>query len=1733
MNRLSNTSILKVAALVGVLMALLLLASTVSAQPADRSYRYKENGTDPVATFRATTDVKWTVAGADDDDFSISASGVLTFKSSPNYEKGRAGDFNNDGDWDDTIDGVAESEPTTVALKNTYTVDIVANGTTLVNATVRVTDVDDAGVVTLSHLQPAEKVDYMATAIDEDDGYRDTATNMLHTEVQTGDTAATVARWKWEKSQSGTAGWSTIPDATSSTYTPKTADVGYYLRVTVTYSDRDLATDAVANAPIRTAMKVSEYTVKAENNTNQAPAFADDEKDTEDTKEQDRAVDENDKNAAVGAPVRARDADVLHYSIANAADDSDDTTEDEMASAFNIDRATGQISVKGTLSHETAEKYRVKVTAKDPFNADDEVTVTITVNDLNDAPVFGTAGSTKGVVTENTRDATATPPTGAPLLADDPSTTETETYAYTYTATDEDHYDGNNDSTLDADENESVTYSLAGADKSAFMLDTTTTAGSAILGFKGSTKVNFEKKDSYSVTIVATDQRKMTKTKSVTVKVIDAEDAATINLSTRQPQVGQPITADLTDEDGVKGSITWAWTKAPATVDGDGNVSPCPAAGDSAYVAITGGAATRDEKATFTPLPRDVDTDTSTSAVDFGAFCLQVTATYRDGFNVDPTSPTDDTLSKPADSPILPRRQSNSSPVFMKDGKKITSTTRMVVEDGDQPRTAAQMNVGAAVSAEDPDDKDDGPDGTSIKLNDNLTYSLKGADAASFGIAADSGQIMTKAKLDYETKRTYNVIVRATDGSRAATDIPVTISITNVNEKPVVSGDATVSFQENAKRAVGTYTADDPEEDAFTWSLKPDNNDDAGKFKIDKNTGVLSFKSPPNFESMGDGDNNNIYEVTVRATDTVDNRGEKKVEVTVTDVDDMGRITLDAEQPGVGVALTATLIDDDKRTDKPESATWQWERGASADGAFADIDNATSEAYTPGGSDADMFLRVTASYGSRSNPKTVSKVSAHPVKARDVANPLPVFPDQEPESTDTRETDQDREVPENSPTGTLVGAPVTAQDDDVLTYTIFDNHDDPDATPATTTPSKLFTIDQATGQIKVGSAKLNYEGGDETPPQNLYRVTVTATDPSNAQSDVKVTIIVTNVDEKPDITSPAAGGEGDEMAAPETQTIIDADGEVPSDLTTATAETYSTVGGATFTAAAFTAVDHEDDDVTWSLEGADADKFEIDKDTGILSFKSKPDFEAEGSAAGNNRYRVTIVAADEAGNASRESVKVDVKNVNEPGKIKINTVQPQVGVPLTATLTDPDGVVGKVNWTWTLETPTVPATSPYTKEESATSTWTPPEGTGDVTVAVCYNDALSGNQACPTGTGTPASTPRTITQIANDADISNTYDIRAKQPSNSRPEFKNDEDEKITRTTRSIEENNEKNEAVGEAVQAEDSDTGTAGTADANNNLTYTLSGPDAASFTIDRGEPAANGADTASDTRGQIMAKNVLDYETKNRYMVTVTATDGSGASASIEVTIMVTDVVNEPPKLAPPAPVVSGDAAPSYAENGTGAVGTYTVSPAAATLSLGGADMAAFSLDSNGELSFRTSPDYEAPTDADGNNVYMVTITGTEGNTTGSRDVAVTVTNVDEDGTVSFDLTEPSVGTPITASLTDPDGGVTSVTWQWQRSDDQGDFSDIADATSATYTPVEADAGNDLRAMASYTDGHGPGKSATSVAHQVSQMRNYDADGDGSISKEEALQAVADYFAGHITKEQVLAVIAQYFAS
>ena len=181
-------------------------------------------------------------------------------------------------------------------------------------------------------------------------------------------------------------------------------------------------------------------------------------------------------------------------------------------------------------------------------------------------------------------------------------------------------------------------------------------------------------------------------------------------------------------------------------------------------------------------------------------------------------------------------------------------------------------------------------------------------------------------------------------------------------------------------------------------------------------------------------------------------------------------------------------------------------------------------------------------------------------------------------------------------------------------------------------------------------------------------------------------------------------------------------------------------------------------------------------------------------------------------------------------------------------------------------------------------------------------------------------------------------------------------------------------------------------------------------------------------------------------------------------------------------------------YAENGTGAVATYTaVDPEGADVvwTLGGDDASDFKID-NGVLMFKSPPDFEAPAGGtdDDSNTYNVTVQAgdgrTDANTMGMEMVTVTVSNVDEPGTVILTTLQPVDGEAITATLTDPDGTPNGTPeWQWANSDSaDGTYAEIEGATRATYQPVPADKNKFLRATVTYTDLQGSDKTARVVS-------------------------------------------------
>ncbi len=718
--------------LAGILFANMVPDSPIShlvyAQSADSSIEYAENGTAPVGAFRAYDQdrnaIRWSLSGPDADLFTING-GVLAFKKPPNYEDPKS-----------AAAGVPRAE------RNVYRVTIEAAGGTH-DVAVTVTDVDEAGIASMDRPQPQVDRPLEASLSDEDD-------------------AVTAERWQWSRSKDGRT-WTNIERATAPRRRPAPGDVGMYLRATVTYSD--------TFGTGKTASAVTAYQVEPRTLSNAAPSFADQDDDDETAYiDVARSVAENTAEGMnLGTPVSATDDDddILFYELLDTPDlrDADD------AARFTIDRGSGQIRVGKELGADASERededsaalssapalpegedagdagnseYVLRVKVSDPSTASDTVNVIVTITDVNEAPHFVDEDPpTVLKVTEN-----ADPPvitignSGTPIVAD------------TYAVTDQD----GSVTGPDAYDDTSYTYSVSDRSVFAFNRD-------GILSFRAGRKPDFEKKSSYSITVVASSgegSRKLNATLNVTIDVVDAEDVGKVSLSQRQPQVGIDVHAMVNDPDGGVTITSWTWERSTeTTVDLCRNV-------EDLWTPI-GGASS----AVYTPQPADIGR------------CLRATVTYTDNIDAGDqqamgvlevpvqrghTAP----VTVPGTAPVSDTGFVNAAPVFPDqdfntEGDQSDRTSREVAEN-----TKAGQNIGMPVSAHD----DDG---------DLLIYTLGGADAASFSISRNSGQLKTRSPLNYEAKNIYTVTVTATDPFGAADSILVTINVTDEDDPPEIT----------------------------------------------------------------------------------------------------------------------------------------------------------------------------------------------------------------------------------------------------------------------------------------------------------------------------------------------------------------------------------------------------------------------------------------------------------------------------------------------------------------------------------------------------------------------------------------------------------------------------------------------------------------------------------------------------------------------------------------------------------------------------------------------------------------------------------------------------------------------------------------------------------------------------------------------------------------------------------
>ena len=1156
------------AVLGGVLILALLAALAVGLLPGgllqaqdSTTVEYAENGTGLVLTLSAgdpedatpitwslptgvdgtgnceaiTTDLDGTgpLAIADAQDncvFKISQSGVLEFKSPPNYES--ATDVGPNNSYNVVVqatDGDAGATP--------------EDTRSWFKVTVNVSDLEETGSIRLHPRDPEDPADTdleAATLLQPQVGVPIVSTDLMDGDGTSADRAAsaiTVATYQWYRTTSRSATGTAISGETAASYEPVhlaggNSDIGKYLRVVATYAD--------GRGGGKTATTVSLYPTIRAIQDNQPPSFREGgttERGVRETKE---------KGINIGSPVTATDPEgaddeKLSYWLSGSTGtdaDAEDTTDEQANTLFAIDAATGQLKTKAPLNREATSSYEVTVNVTDSSGTNTaEITVTIEVLELDESPIITGESTIEHVegttaldidLSDNDHDPITNNPPATPTGLDDPAV---------YTAMDP--------------EGGTITFSLGGADKDLFKLDDLSPAvvGSKILALKE--KPDFEnpmdsnKDNVYEVTVQATDDANMS-TKAVTVKVTNRQEDGTVKVTPAQPRIGIPVTAALTDSDIVSYGPMWKWSKGMPV----GDPATCtPAANAADQVAWTN--------------IRDATSATYTPHADDLTYCLRAVATYNDGYHegtantVAPIGIYPDLGSDPNGFSDRPNRldktankvlsavqypSNNLPPAFGSE-----STKRFVPENA-----VAGNDVGEPVTATDPNG-----------AHTLAGYSLSGADQDSFNINAHTGQLMTTMKFNHDTKEMYTVTVTAEDTDGATDSIRVEIYVVDVDEAPKGTGttmaENTVEYAENGTGLVLTLSVDDPEgATPITWSL-PTGVDGTGNceaittdldgtgplaiadaqdncvFKISQ-SGVLEFRSPPNYESATDVGANNSYNVVVQATDgdagatPEDTRGWFKVTVNVSDLPEEGSITLRPTaqtnttllQPQVGVGITASdLMDGDGALANP-APTYQWYRttSRSADGTAISSttvgSTGTEVAYTPvhlvgGDTDIGQYLRVKVTYSDGTGGgKTAEAVSLYQTIREIDDNQAPSFIDGAATERGVRETKEK---------GVNIGLPVTATDpegadDEKLSYWLSGSTGtDADAEDTTDEQANtLFAIDAATGQLKT-KAPLNREA------TSSYEVTVNVTDSSGTNTaEITVTIEVLELDESPIIT---------------------------------------------------------------------------------------------------------------------------------------------------------------------------------------------------------------------------------------------------------------------------------------------------------------------------------------------------------------------------------------------------------------------------------------------------------------------------------------------------------------------------------------------------------------------------------------------------------------------------------------
>ena len=485
---------------------------------------------------------------------------------------------------------------------------------------------------------------------------------------------------------------------------------------------------------------------------------------------------------------------------------------------------------------------------------------------------------------------------------------------------------------------------------------------------------------------------------------------------------------------------------------------------------------------------------------------------------------------------------------------------------------------------------------------------------------------------------TYEFTLLLSDGN-LTTEGNFTLHITNINDfdPEILNLDSnqteTMEVMENSREVIMVNATDGDADDNVSLVYEiVDYGDDWKAFVMNSATGLLSFRTAPDFEGRAvprssDGDNNYIVRVSVSDGDNNDTR------------DIIVKVLNANEEAPVFGATNSTFLDPKEH---PENLALVMEFNATDDL------NATVRYEITGGSDASSFEinATTRSLNFASGKIPDFEIPSDQDQGRNYEVYITAF-DEDNKSSQLQVflniTDID-EAPilNNVPLEYLT---FSISEDEPLPVDLIYYVEDPEGELLSweMIDDAIDNYDETRSSFDLNTGSLNYLANPNFSGEDYFDINVS--DPAGNSVLLKMQITVSEVNDLPNFSW-------------------------PSDLSISARDSFTTNENLLDTIVDFNATDVEDEDAqqrfAWSLAGKDGNAthkdfelFKIDSD-GKLTFTTAPDYENDQSLAGSNEgvgYEMRVSVEDSDGNSTYHDFAVKVLDVDEAPTLMIDSSQ--------------------------------------------------------------------------------------------------------------------------------------------------------------------------------------------------------------------------------------------------------------------------------------------------------------------------------------------------------------------------------------------------------------------------------------------------------------------------------------------